>query len=186
MPRDEARPRFGARTPKDEAPFLDVLRSRPAIWGILIGTFCYSCYLYFCITWLPAYFKEQRNLPLDLMGLYTMFSFSGMAVTTILCGWVADRLIARGDDPVRVRKTFTIVGLLVAATEVFGASAESAQLALFFSIFSLAGLGHRDGELLGAYSDGCSRRGDRPDRRTAKHGEQSRRCCRSDHDRMAD
>ena len=52
----------------------------PAIWGILIGTFCYSCYLYFCITWLPAYFKEQRKLPLELMGLYTMFSFAGMAV----------------------------------------------------------------------------------------------------------
>ena len=125
---------------KADVPFLQVLKS-PAIWGILLGTFCYSCYLYFCITWLPAYFKEQRKLPLELMGLYTMFSFAGMAVTTILSGWAADRLIGRGGDPVRVRKAFTIVGLLLAATEVFGAAAGSAQLALFFSIFSLAGLG---------------------------------------------
>jgi ACS family D-galactonate transporter-like MFS transporter len=70
-----------------------------------------------------------------------MFSFAGMAVTAILSGWAADRLIGRGGDPVRVRKAFTIVGLLLAATEVFGAAAGSAQLALFFSIFSLAGLG---------------------------------------------
>ena len=89
---------------------MDVIKS-PAIWGILIGTFCYSCYLYFCITWLPAYFKEQRKLPLELMGIYTMFSFAGMAVTTIASGWAADWLIGRGGDAVKVRKTFTIVGL---------------------------------------------------------------------------
>ena len=123
-----------------EPSFWSVFRS-PAIWGILIGTFSYSCYLYFCITWLPAYFKEQRNLSLHLMGLYTMFSFAGMAITTILCGWIADRLIVRGGDPVKVRKGFTITGLLLAATEVFGAAAPSAEVALFFAVFSLGGLG---------------------------------------------
>ncbi|MGH9631183.1 MAG: MFS transporter [Bryobacteraceae bacterium] len=126
--------------PQSETPFWDVMKS-PAIWGIILGTFSYSCYLYFCLTWLPAYFNEQRNLPLKLMGLFTMFSFAGMAVTTIVSGWVADRLIARGGDPVRVRKRFTIAGLLLAATEVFGVAAGSAELALFFAIFSLAGLG---------------------------------------------
>ena len=141
VPREETKP-TPAQTAvaKSEIPFWQVFR-RPTIWGILLGTFCYSCYLYFCITWLPAYFREQRNLPLRLMGLYTMFSFAGMAITTILSGWAADRLIARGGDAVRVRKTFTIVGLLLAATEVFGAAATSAETALFFSIFSLAGLG---------------------------------------------
>jgi MFS family permease len=134
---DEKAPLLSSR---GSVSFLDVLKS-PAIWGILLGTFCYSCYLYFCITWLPAYFKEQRKLPLELMGLYTMFSFAGMAVTTIASGWAADRLIGRGGDPVSVRKTFTIVGLLLAATEVFGATTGSAHVALFFSIFSLAGLG---------------------------------------------
>ena len=123
-----------------DAPFLSVFRT-PAIWGILIGTFTYSCYLYFCITWLPAYFKEQRNLSIELMGLYTMFSFAGMAVTTILCGWIADRLIVRGGDPVKVRKGFTITGMLLAATEVFGAGNVSPETALFFAVFSLGGLG---------------------------------------------
>jgi ACS family D-galactonate transporter-like MFS transporter len=140
VPRDEPRPVPSVSQAKVDVPFLQVLKS-PAIWGILLGTFCYSSYLYFCITWLPAYFKEQRKLPLELMGLYTMFSFAGMAVTTIASGWAADRLIGRGGDPVSVRKTFTIVGLLLAATEVFGATTGSAHVALFFSIFSLAGLG---------------------------------------------
>lgn len=126
---------------KGEAvPFSRVMRT-PVIWAIIFGTFCYSCYLYFCVTWLPAYFSEQRKLPLKLMGLYTMFSFGGMAVTTILSGWAADRWIARGNDAVKVRKYFTITGMVLAATEVFGAYASSSEAALFFAIFSLAGLG---------------------------------------------
>jgi MFS transporter, ACS family, D-galactonate transporter len=140
VPRDKGASPASNAARQPEASFWTVFRN-PAIWGILIGTFCYSCYLYFCITWLPAYFKEQRRLPLDLMGLYTMFSFGGMAVTTILFGWIADRLIAKGGDAVRVRRGFTITGLLIAATEVFGAAATSPSAALFFAVFSLAGLG---------------------------------------------
>jgi ACS family D-galactonate transporter-like MFS transporter len=140
VPRDDAKPQVRAASTQPATPFWHVFKT-PAIWGIILGTFCYSCYLYFCLTWLPAYFKEQRKLPLELMGLYTMFSFAGMAITTIVSGWAADRLIARGGDAVKVRKTFTIAGLLLAATEVFGAAAASPEAALFFSIFSLAGLG---------------------------------------------
>jgi ACS family D-galactonate transporter-like MFS transporter len=137
---DQPRPVAVTGAAKSDTPFLHVFKGT-AIWGILIGTFCYSVYLYFCITWLPAYFKDARKLPLELMGLYTMFSFVGMAGTTILSGWVADRLIAGGRDAVKIRKAFTITGMLLAATEVFGAGAVSAETALFFSIFSLGGLG---------------------------------------------
>jgi len=140
VPRDDAKPVQAASVRPTGPPFWHLFKT-PTIWGIILGTFCYSCYLYFCLTWLPAYFKEQRNLPLRLMGLYTMFSFAGMAITTIISGWAADRLIARGGDAVKVRKAFTITGLLLAATEVLGARASSAEVALFFSIFSLAGLG---------------------------------------------
>jgi len=122
------------------APFWPLFRMR-SIWAILVGTFAYGCFLYFSITWLPSYFKEHLNLPLKRMGIYTMFSFAGMALTTIASGWVADRLIRRGGDPLAVRKRFTVAGMLLAATEVFGAFTASADAALFFAVFSLAGLG---------------------------------------------
>jgi MFS family permease len=111
------------------------------IWGIVIGTFCYNYFVYFCMTWLPAYFAESRGLSLKDSGAYTGFSFGGMAVTAIVAGFVADRLITRGADPVRTRKMFTIAGLLVASTVVFGVFAESNQVALGISILSLSGLG---------------------------------------------
>jgi MFS family permease len=117
------------------------LMASPVIWGTIIGTFCYMYFVYFCLTWMPAYFVERRNLSLTSMGLYTFFSFGGMAAMAAIAGWAADRMIAAGRDPVSVRKGFTIAGFVIASTEVVGALADSAPVALFFAVFSLTGLG---------------------------------------------
>jgi ACS family D-galactonate transporter-like MFS transporter len=84
---------------------------------------------------------ERRGLSLTSMGVYTFLSFGGIAVMTPLAGWLADLLIARGGDAVRVRKRFIIAGFLLASTEVIGARCESRFLALFFAVFSLTALG---------------------------------------------
>jgi MFS family permease len=115
--------------------------ANPVIWGTIIGTFCYMYFVYFCMTWMPAYFVEARHLSLDSMGLYQLFSFGGMATVAAVGGWLADRKIARGGDPVAVRKAFTIAGFVIASTEVFGALSDSVPVALFFAVFSLSGLG---------------------------------------------
>jgi MFS family permease len=111
------------------------------IWGTLVGTFCYNYFLFFSITWLPAYFVERRHLSLDSMGVYTFFSFAGTGVVAILAGAAADWLIAGGANAAAVRRGFTIAGLLAASTEVIGALSDSNQVAVFFAIFSMAGLG---------------------------------------------
>ena len=118
----------------------ELLRT-PAIWGILLGTFAYNYFIYFCVTWLPAYFTEARHLSPKGMSLYTMFSFGGMAIMGVVAGWAADRIIARGGQPVRVRRLFTLAGFIVAATEAIGMLSSSNDVALFFAIFSLTGLG---------------------------------------------
>jgi MFS transporter, ACS family, D-galactonate transporter len=117
------------------------LMASPVIWGTIIGTFCYMYFVYFCLTWMPAYFVERRNLSLTSMGLYTFFSFGGMATMAALAGWAADRMIAAGRNPVNVRKGFTIAGFVMASTEVIGAFSDSVPVALFFAVFSLSGLG---------------------------------------------
>ena len=125
---------------KASVPFSRIMAS-PVIWGTIIGTFCYQYFVYYSLTWLPAYFVEARNLDLSKMGIFTGFSFAGMAIVATAAGFAADRLIARGYNAVKVRKAFIIAGFLVASTEIFGARAESQQVALFFAVFSLSGLG---------------------------------------------
>jgi ACS family D-galactonate transporter-like MFS transporter len=126
--------------PSSAVPFGKILAS-PVIWGTVIATFCYMYFVYFCMTWMPAYFVEQRHLSLSKMGLYTFFSFGGMAVVAALAGWAADLLIGRGWNAVSVRKGFTIAGFTIACTELIGAQSASVDAALFWAVISLSGLG---------------------------------------------
>ena len=130
----------GASTEAPTLPFGRLMAS-PVLWGTIVGTFCYMYFVYFCLTWMPAYLNEARHLSLSSSSLYTTFSFAGMATVGIIGGFAADRLIARGYDPINVRKGFTIAGFLIASTELIGARSSSLEVALFFSVFSLSGLG---------------------------------------------
>jgi MFS transporter, ACS family, D-galactonate transporter len=135
-----------ASAPKETVPAQAKVRVRdllhePTLWGILLGTFAYNYFIYFCLTWLPAYFTEARHLSPTAMSLYTMFSFAGMAIVGILAGWAADRIISKRGKAVRVRRLFTLAGFLAASTEAIGMISASDKTALFFAIFSLAGLG---------------------------------------------
>lgn len=121
-------------------PFGRIMAS-PVIWGTITASFCYMYFVYFCMTWMPAYFMERRHLSLGTMGLFVFFSFGGMAIVATLAGWAADRLIDRGYNPVTVRKCFTIAGFSIACTEIIGARATSLETALIFAVVSLSGLG---------------------------------------------
>ena len=51
---DKTVPRVSrAAADADELTFRDMLAS-PVMWGIILGTFAYGYFLYFCVTWLPA------------------------------------------------------------------------------------------------------------------------------------
>jgi MFS family permease len=117
------------------------LLASPLVWGTLVVNFCYNYFTFYCMTWMPAYLVERRHLSLEKMGLYSFFSFAGIAIVALAAGWAADRMIARGQDAVRVRKGFTIAGFLLASTVVLGAYATSLNAALFWNVASLSGLG---------------------------------------------
>jgi MFS transporter, ACS family, D-galactonate transporter len=132
--------RASAKASAPAIPFGRVMAS-PVIWGTIVASFCYMYFVYFCMTWMPAYFTEARHLSLTKMGLFTFFSFGGMAIVATLAGWGADTLIGRGYNAVTVRKWFTIAGFAVACTELIGARATSVETAVFFAVVSLSGLG---------------------------------------------
>jgi MFS family permease len=117
------------------------LLASPILLGVIVATFAYMYFVYFCMTWMPAYLQEARGLSLGASGVYTTFSFAGMAVMSIIGGLLADRIIERGADAIFVRKAFTIAGFLLASTEVISPLVQSLNLALVISIFSLSGLG---------------------------------------------
>jgi MFS transporter, ACS family, D-galactonate transporter len=115
--------------------------SSPVVWGAMIVNFCYGYFSFFCMTWMPAYLVEQRGLSLTKSSLYTAFTFIGFAIVGVLSGWFADKMIARGGDPVKVRKGFVIAGFIGASTVLLGAYAQTLGAALFWNVASLCFLG---------------------------------------------
>jgi ACS family D-galactonate transporter-like MFS transporter len=121
-------------------PFANIMAS-PLVWGTLVVNFCYNYFTFYCMTWMPAYLVEQRGLSLKEMGLYSFFSFAGIAIVALAAGWAADKLIARGGNAVFVRKAFVVAGFVLACTVLLGARAKSLDVALFWNVASLSGLG---------------------------------------------
>lgn len=128
----------GGRT--TTVPFRNIISS-PVVWGAMITNFCYSYFTFYSMTWMPSYLVEKRGLSLSQSGFYTFFSFAGIAIVSVFAGWVADRIIERGADPIVTRKIFVVAGFLGATSVLFGAYANSLSAALFWNVFSLSCLG---------------------------------------------
>jgi len=107
----------------------------------MVTNFCYGYFTFYCMTWMPSYLVEQRGLSLQQSGLYTFFSFAGIALVAVVAGWAADRVIARGKDPVFVRKAFVVAGFVGACTVLLGVTSQSLETALFWNVASLSFLG---------------------------------------------
>ena len=136
----------GAEHAEHWTPFRKLLTS-PVVWGGFIVNFCYCYFVFYFMTWMPAFFVEYRHLSLTKMGLYTFFSFAGMGISNIAAGWAADWLIGRGGNAVTVRRTFVIVAFSIACTELLAVNS-SPKMALFWSVVSLSGLGFASGNSL--------------------------------------
>ena len=170
----------------DESVSFGRLMASPVIWGTIIGTFCYMYFVYFCLTWMPAYFIERRNLSLTSMGTYTFFSFGGMATMAALAGWAADRpdrLRARSDQrPKGIHHRGLRSGFYRSVRCVFRFRSRGTFLCRLLA----NGPRSRHGELLGSNANPHPRREYRQDCRHSKLRGESARNRGSDSYRMAE
>ncbi len=86
---------------------------RRAFWGTCGGLMGANYAWYFLLTWLPSYLVAERHFNLKSMGLFGAFPFLVMVIPSLGGGVLADWLIAKGRSPVRVRRGFLALGLLL-------------------------------------------------------------------------
>jgi MFS family permease len=84
-------------------------------WGTTIGHFSGNYFYYFLLAWLPTYLVQEEHLSIGNMSRLTAAIFLLIACTTLLAGWISDRLIARGVSPTTVRLRLVIGGQAMAS-----------------------------------------------------------------------
>jgi len=108
MPRTSVSDRRDDRA--GQVGIVEILTKRSA-WFSAAALFCSNYFWYFLVTWLPPYLEKERHFPKSKMAVFGSASYLAIAASTVVCGWVTDRLIARGGSPTRVRKTAAGLGL---------------------------------------------------------------------------
>lgn len=89
------------------------LLRRRSFWGTC-GGLCGANYAwYFLLSWLPSYLVRERHFTLTGVALWGALPYLFMAVSSLAGGVLADRWISRGGVPVRVRRGFLVVGLIL-------------------------------------------------------------------------
>jgi ACS family D-galactonate transporter-like MFS transporter len=132
--------RSGEGLPSQGAGFKEILCQPPA-WATVAGHFCGNYFWYFLLTWLPYYLVRERGFSMDRMAIVTAVAYCVTALSTTTTGWLADRFIAAGSSPTRVRKFCTAIGLAFATSVVGVAFVQSSAGAMAILMFSCLSYG---------------------------------------------
>ena len=116
-----------------------LLRNRKVL-GLAIGFGSYNYVFYLLLTWLPSYLSAALHIDLLHSFLYTGVPWLFATATDLTGGWLADRLIHRGHDPSRVRKTIIVIGTAFGLGILGAAHAHTATRALLWISISIGGL----------------------------------------------
>jgi ACS family sodium-dependent inorganic phosphate cotransporter len=94
---------------------------RGAVWAIVAAQFATNWTQHMLLSWLPSYFRDVQGISTAKTGLLSAAPWLAMAVATILCGSLSDRMIRRGIGVSRVRNLMQGVGLLGSALLLYAA-----------------------------------------------------------------
>ncbi len=100
--------------------YLELVRKRP-LWGTVLGLFGANYTWYFYLTWLPYYFEHVRHYTHDRLAWFASLPFFLIAISSMLCGLLADKLIRLGGRPTLVRRSLITVGLASCCVLMFAA-----------------------------------------------------------------
>jgi MFS family permease len=118
------------------------LIAHPMFWAVTLGAFFYSYYWYFILTWVPSYLVNELGYSNLRMGATLGLPLAGTAVTSLIAGAGADRVIRRtGAAALEVRKAFVAGGFALACTIIGVATLPPGASVLPLFLVSMCGMG---------------------------------------------
>ena len=121
------------------APSFRTMLGKREMWGTALGHFC-SNYPYFLVlSWLPLYLVKQQGYSITAMAWLGGAVYLLSAIFGVIGARIADRWIAHGESPNKVRKTMVLISLVVALGCMLACAFGSPSLAVAGLLtFSLA------------------------------------------------
>ena len=114
-----------------EAPPWGTLLTSSAVWAIIVGHFCSNWGTYVLLAWLPTYVNKGLGVDFASVGIFAMFPYIAAFLFFNVAGVVADKLVARGWEVIRIRKTMQTIGFGGPALMlIFVGYVESAPMAI--------------------------------------------------------
>lgn len=110
-------------------------------WGTTIGHFSGNYFYYFLLAWLPTYLVQEEKLSIRNMSRLTAAIFLLIACSTLVSGWISDRLIARGATATSVRLKFVVGGQAIASSLLAIALVHGHPL-IALGLLAIACIGH--------------------------------------------
>jgi ACS family sodium-dependent inorganic phosphate cotransporter len=93
----------------EEAPPWGKLLTNMPMWAIIVAHFTNNWTLYVILSWLPIYVNQGLGVDFASVGMISMLPHIASLVFLNICGNYADRLLAKGYNITRVRKTMQTV-----------------------------------------------------------------------------
>jgi MFS family permease len=103
-------------------------------WGLILGFFGNVYVGWLFIAWLPGYLELQRHMSIPKTGFVASVPFLFGCVGSILGGYLADKLTARGMTAISSRKLLTVIGMIVMSCATFVAAETASNVVAVASI----------------------------------------------------
>ena len=117
------------------------LLTQRKVWGLTLGFAAYGYTFYLFLTWLPGYLQNQMHMTVLKSATYTAIPWLIATVTDFFIGgFLVDKLVKRGYDQSKVRKTLFIIGLLLGLSVGGAAFTTDPNVAIIFISIALGGL----------------------------------------------
>ena len=108
--------------PGGASGMLGYLLRQPKVWGLILGFAAYGYSFYLFLTWLPGYLVQTMHMSILKSAGFAAIPWMVATLTDLFVGgWLIDRLIAKGHEESKVRKTVLVCGMVMGLA-VFGAT----------------------------------------------------------------
>lgn len=124
----------------DDQPSIAYLIRQRKVLGLAIGFGAYNYSFYLLLTWLPSYLSSALHVDLLHSFLYTGVPWLFATACDLAAGLTSDRLIQRGWDSSRVRKTVLVFGTAFGLGILGATHAHTPASAIFWISICIGGL----------------------------------------------